>query len=104
MQVDYNKRTIKCFICNEDKDMTRIYVDYPFEQAISCDKDHIIGYTWDNTWKLLTAPCNYHYIYHGRGQCRCVQEETNCFGIDEDCENLLGRKSYMQDIKENKIG
>jgi hypothetical protein len=100
MKIDYHNKKIKCFICNEDKDMTKIYVNYPYEEALSCDRGHIIGHTIDKEWKLLIAPCKYHYLYHCKGQCRCVQEECNCFGIDEECENPLGKRAYLEELND----
>lgn len=96
MQVNYNIKTIKCFFCNKDYDFHEINEDILFENALSCPKEHLIGYTWDYEWLLLTAPCQYHFIYHGEGWCRCVDCKVFCFGMDEECPNPLGRLCYEQ--------
>jgi hypothetical protein len=47
-------------------------------------------------------PCEYYYLYHKKGQCRTCQEETNCRGDTDNCENELGRECYKADKKEIK--
>jgi len=76
--------------------MDKIYLDVVYEGSISCEFGHIIGNQNDPEWKLLIAPCNYHYIYHGKGYCRCVQKECNCFGVEDNCSFPLGRKSFEE--------
>jgi hypothetical protein len=44
--------------------------------------------------------CPYYYLYHNKGICRCIQDNCNCFGNEENCENLLAKESYIQDEEE----
>ena len=44
--------------------------------------------------------CSYFYFYHKKLICKCTQEESNCMTILEQCENKIGRISYLQDEEE----
>lgn len=46
--------------------------------------------------------CPYFNIYHNELICQCIQEESNCMAILEKCEFKLGRKAYLDDLKEGK--
>lgn len=41
--------------------------------------------------------CSNFYFYHNELICQCVQEKANCCAILEQCENPIGRKSYLQE-------
>jgi hypothetical protein len=92
--------TIHCFWCNKDYGLDGIFLNVLFETSISCPQNHIVGYTYDPEWLLLIANCPYFYLYHHRGQCRCVQDETDCQGNDENCNFILGRKCYGEYLNE----
>jgi len=96
MQVDLENRTIKCFWCNKDIKLNEVCLDVIYEGSLSCNKDHIIGHQTDLEWLFLVASCQYFYIYHNKGHCRCVQEECNCFGVEDECSFPLGRKSFEE--------
>lgn len=62
-----------------------------------------------NEWKGIRThlgyrndlfPCKYYYEYHHKGNCRCVQEETNCNNNEENCENLIGKQVYERELEE----
>lgn len=44
--------------------------------------------------------CPYFIFYHNEIICQCVQDKTDCCGILENCENEIGRISYLQDKEE----
>jgi hypothetical protein len=85
MQVNFMTNTIHCYFCNKDYAIHQIFENLYYETSVVCPFDHIIGHIYDYEYRLLNAPCNYFYIYHLKGYCRCIQEECNCFGIDEEC-------------------
>lgn len=102
MLIDFKNKTAHCFYCNKDYslDPFEIFLNVLYEGSISCLKDHLIGNQDDKEWLWFTSNCLYFYIYHNKGQCRCIQDETECNGQEEFCENKLGRKSYENDLKE----
>lgn len=100
MQINYLNKTIHCFYCHKDLRMEEIFLDVLYEGSITCEKNHLIGNQSDKEWLWLTSNCPYFYVYHNEGQCRCIQEKTNCNGQEENCENLLGKKSYEEDLEE----
>jgi len=53
-----------------------------------------LGFRWE------AFPCEYYYLYHKKGQCRTCQEETNCKGNEDNCENEQGKECYEQELKE----
>jgi len=94
---------IYCFYCNTYLDpYTGVYLNFLYEGSITCNKDHLVGNESDIQWqeKFCNYNCPYYYLYHKTGQCRCVQEETDCEGLTYNCNNLLGRKSYEEDLEE----
>jgi hypothetical protein len=68
-----------CLLCYDDKKGIRTH----------------LGYRKD------LFPCKYYYEDHYRGNCRCVQEETNCNNNEENCEYPLGRTSYEEELNDN---
>jgi len=46
--------------------------------------------------------CRHFYFYHNEIICQCTQQESNCLGIIEKCNNKLAKKSYEADIKEER--
>lgn len=46
------------------------------------------------------SKCSYYYFYHKQGQCRCVQEETDCTGLKNKCKNIMGKKVYEDDVED----
>lgn len=98
---------IYCFKCKRYLDpYTEVYLSdgNGNESRIKCLKcDEDVGFTWDLAWReFWKEQCKYYYQYHNKGQCRCVQEETNCNGDEKNCENKLGKKCYEDDLKEDK--
>jgi hypothetical protein len=93
---------IYCFYCNRYIDPYQVLLDVLYEGSISCDKDHLIGNQSDPQWQeyFYNYACPYYYLYHHVGQCRCVQEETNCEGLSYQCKNHYGKKAYEDDLKE----
>jgi len=91
----FNKDKSK-FYCIGCKEWIGIYpCEYLLvNDSIQCFNFHHCGWIWD------IFPCEYYYIYHHQGQCRCIQEECNCFGNEEECDNPIGKKSYEQDLEE----
>jgi hypothetical protein len=84
---------IWCHICFKwiNKNTDTMIVDRNV-YCLSCDAH--LGFDFE------AFPCEYYYLYHVKGQCRCIQAETNCRGDEENCENELGRECYEQDLKE----
>jgi len=97
MQVNLDNNAIFCYSCNKEFTLGEIIENFYYEGSVTCFRDHLIGNVWDEEYKLLTAPCNYFYVYHKKGHCRTVQEECNCFGMNEECSFPLGKKSYEQE-------
>ena len=64
--------------------------------SVQCMNFHHLGYVWD------IFCCEFYYLYHNQGQCRCVQAETKCSGKEENCENILGRLCFRQDKEETE--
>lgn len=93
---------IYCFECKKYLDLfTEVFLDYFYSGSISCENDHLVGNNTDKSWiDFWQKNCEYFFSYHSRGQCRCVQDNTNCNGNEEKCEYPYGRKSYEYDIKE----
>jgi len=97
MQVNFDTKTIHCYSCNKDYGLDNIFLHLLWEGSITCPQDHLVGREEDYEWFLLTQACQYYYLYHRKGYCRCVQNECNCFGIDEECSFPLGKKSYEEE-------
>ena len=74
------------------------------EGRICCLKeDHLVGYTWDIQWQeFFSYKCPYFFLYYDEGQCKCIQDKTNCEGLIYNCENYYGKKSYEADLKEDE--
>jgi hypothetical protein len=102
MQIDYRNKTIFCYSCNKDYTIHQVFEHLYYEGSITCFQDHLIGNTWDKEYIYLTSPCPYLMLEHNKLRCRCVDEETNCEGIDENCNFILGKKSYEDDKNEEK--
>jgi uncharacterized Zn-finger protein len=100
MQINYHNKTIYCFYCKKELSLDKVFLDVLFETFITCTYDHILGYTYDKEWIWLTANCPYFYVYHNRGQCRCIQDDVGCDGQEENCENLLGKRTYEEDLND----
>ena len=94
---------IYCFFCKKYYNpYTETYLNVLYENSISCEKDHLIGNIRDLEWQeyFYNYNCPHYYIYHNKGQCRCVQEDTNCEGLVYNCDNYYGKKVYEDDLKE----
>lgn len=55
-----------------------------------------LGYYWD------LFPCEHYLEYHDKGQCRCIQDVTECHGNEDNCQYLLARICYENDQEEIK--
>jgi len=101
MLLNKNQQKIFCFYCNK---WYNIYIDVflnvLYEQSITCTENHLVGNQYDSEWLNYFYGCPYYYLYHNKGQCRCIQEETNCEGLNYNCSNPLGKKSYEEDLEE----
>jgi hypothetical protein len=97
MRVDYQNNTIYCYYCKRDIKFSEIELNVLYDDSISCKNEHLVGNQEDKEYKFLTAQCSYFYLYHQDTMCRCVQDICKCFGIEDDCENKLGRKSYEEE-------
>lgn len=91
---------IWCHICNKWIDKyTEIHI---FDKDVYCFFCLNKGLYTHLGFDFEAFPCEYYYLYHRKGQCRCIQEETSCRGDEDNCENELGRECYEQDLKEQK--
>ncbi len=54
MEINKKKKLIKCYKCDKYYDLSGIYVNVLYEGSITCWKDHLLGYTWDVEWLILT--------------------------------------------------
>jgi hypothetical protein len=84
------------FYCKECKKWVSIF---PCEylllyNSVQCMNLHHNGFYHD------IFPCEHYYLYHSKGQCRCIQEETDCFGNEEECSYILARLCFEADKKE----
>jgi len=106
MLLNKENKTIYCFLCNMDYslDPFEVFINVLYEGSISCLQEHLIGNTSDLEWQdyFYNYNCSYYYLYHNKGQCRCVQEETNCEGLEYNCGNECGKKTYEDDLEEIK--
>jgi hypothetical protein len=96
---------IYCFYCKKYYDpYTEVWLNLLYEGSISCEKEHLVGNESDFEWQehFYNYECSYFYLYHNKPNCRCVQDVCNCFGLEDECENKLGRKSYEEDKKNRK--
>ncbi len=99
MKLNHND-SIHCFECNKDYFVEEIFVNFLYIGSISCPKNHLIGNEWDKEWIYLTSPCSLLYFQYNKLMCKCVDEETPCNGIIDECYYKLGRQSYLDDLKE----
>ena len=87
---------IHCFWCNKDYSFDEIFLHYLFGSSVTCPFDHLLGYEWE------LFSCEYYYIYHKQGYCRCIQDKCDCWGNENKCKNPEGKESYEQDLEEEK--
>lgn len=55
MKVNQKNKTIHCFYCNKDLGLDKVFLNVLFETSITCEKDHIVGYTYDKEWMRLIS-------------------------------------------------
>lgn len=54
MLVDLQKKTIKCFMCNEWYSAhTHIFLHVKYEGSLTCPKNHVVGHESDKEWEEL---------------------------------------------------
>ena len=74
-----------------------------FNDAIVCMKEHFCGYYHD------IFPCEFFIMEHQKPRCKCEFQRsggefaiTTCNGKEEDCNYLLAKRCYEDDLREEK--